>query len=237
MKQYIAIISLLLISLSVQSQELKMADFRAVYAKVKGLKRYGYVTKMTGIFPNGKSDQTETISYIDMDKSFLAYKSDIEQVILTPKWFYKASFQEEYVSIFEVNKYRQKYPGAAGDLSAAFKSTVAIDYIDSAVSRYGKLKSGRKQGNLYVFEFSFPQDSYLKSLVFKFDTQSGLPHSMAMRMGTEDDYGRKMDMSILCDGYTRTFSDDVFNTAPYFSVSGSKAVLLKYKKYKLTTIL
>lgn len=237
MQKYIVTLCLLLISLAAQSQELKMADFRAAYAKVKALKRYGYVTRTTGIFPNGKSDQTQTTSYIDMDKSCLAYKSELEQVILTPKWFYKANFQEEYVSIFDINKYKQKYPGRMGDLSAAFKSTVAIDYIDSAVSRYGKLKSGKKNGNLYVFEFSFPEDNYLKSLVFKFDNQSGLPHSMTMRMGTEDDYGRKMDMTVLCDGYTRNFSDDVFNTSPYFSVNGSKALLLKYKKYKLTTIL
>lgn len=237
MKKYIAIIVVLIAGLSARAQELKMADFRAAYAKVKTLKRYAFVTKMTGIFPNGKSDQTETSSFIDMEKNYLTYKSDIEQVILTPKWFYKANFQEEYVSIFELNKYRQKYPGSMGDLSAAFKSTMAIDYIDSAISRYGKLKSARKNGNLQVFEFSFPQDSYLKSLVFKFDPQSGLPHSMIMKMGSEDDYGRKMDINVICDGYTRNFSDEVFNTSPYFSINGGKAVLLKYKKYKLTTIL
>lgn len=237
MKKILVFIIAIAASLSAQCQDLGMADFKKAYAKIRALKRYTYVSKTSAVFPNGQKDEMKTTSFIDIEKGNLAYKSDIEHVILNAKWFYKVNFNESFVSIFDVNKYRQKYPGAAGDLSAIFRSATALDHMDSLIAKHGKLVSARRSGDISVFEFSFPKEADLRSFVLKFDEKNGLPRSVQMRTENEDNYGRKMEMNILCEGYSRNVPDAEFDTSKYFTTNGTKATLLKYNKFKLTTIL
>lgn len=237
MKNISIILYLVCANLISYAQDLGMSDFKNAYSKIRALKRYTYVSKMTGIFPNGNKDEMKTTTFIDAESGKLAYKNALEHTILNTNWFYKVNFQEEFVSVFNVNSYKNKYPGAMGDLASIFKSATALDYIDTMIMRQGKLIKATKNGNISLFEFSFSKEADLKSFVLKFDNNTGLPQTITMKTVNEDDFGRKMEMNIICEGYSREVPETAFETSGFFSVNGAKVTLLKYKNYKLTSIL
>lgn len=236
-KIYGIILLLLTFTYNSGAQSLNVSDFRAVVGKIKQLNRYSYNTVTTAVFPNGKTDVLKTTTYMDTRKMNYAYKTDHEQVIMNNKWFFRAHHSRKFVSVFDLKKYSEKYPGPSGDLSAVFKSSLATDFLDSVVTSGGKLKTAKREGNIASFEFEFHKDAPLKSLVLKFNESSGLPEYIYMNTSYEDRYGKKTSYKIVCNGYTGTFSDAAFNTDDLFSVSGGKVSMLKYKNYKISSIL
>lgn len=226
----------LVLSLDVLSQNLSLADFKSVSSKIRSLKRYSYVAKITGQFPNGQKDVMTTTTYMDANKSSMAYKNEIEQVIVNQHWFYKVNHPEKYVSIFDIKKYQQKYPGPKGDISSLFNSTMSADFLDSAVIKVGKLTTAKRVGNISIFEFTFSKEVPLQTFILKFDNSTGLPQSIAMRTVNQDEYGRPMEISVYCDSYSNSFPESVFETNNLFNLNKGKVNLLKFKQYKVSTI-
>lgn len=233
----ILIITLLFLSNLLFAQKLTLGDFKEVSAKIRSMKRYGYTTTMTGIFPNGQKDELVTTTFMDLEKKNYAYKNKIEQVILNSTWFYRANHSGKSVSVFDVNKYKARYKGEQGNLAAIFNSSLSADFLDSLVVKEGKLKVAKKEGSVSIFEFEFAPQASLKSLIIKFDHSKGMLQSIFMHTVGEYGAGRRSEYKILCSGYSSTFSDAEFDTKNLFSVSGSKANLLKYKNYKVSSIL
>lgn len=236
MKNLIYLLLLLTCASSLHAQDLKLSDFKIVLHKIKMIDKYTYVNRTSAIFPNGQKDEMTTSTFIDKSSNKLAYRNEIEHIILNAQWFYKVSFAEQYVSIFDVNSYKKKYGAQQGDLAAVLKSVDAVNLIDTLVNNHGKLLKGKQNGNISEFEFEFAKDSYLKSFILKFDNTTGLPNLVYFKSVSEDPYGRKIEMNVTCEGYKKDFPLSEFDTAKFFSKVGSKVTLHKYSKYKLTTI-
>lgn len=232
----IAILSHALVTSS-RAEALDMADFKAVIAKIKVLNRYSYAMTTTATFPNGQTSVMRTNTFMDIKKMNYAYRTDKEQVILNRKWFYKAMHDRKVVSVFDVNKYAEQYPGPTGDLTMIFRSTLSSDLLDSLITLGARLKSAKKQGNISSFEFEFGKEAALKSMIVKFNSSTELPESIYMHSVYIDEAGRTTSYKILCDAYSSSFPDTEFNADSYFSVSGKKVTLLKFKNYTISSIL
>jgi hypothetical protein len=236
MKNITLLLSCFFLSINLCAQDLNIKDFKEVLKKIRLIDRYTYVNKTTAMFPNGQKDEMNTTTFIDKANNKLAYRNEVEHVILNNQWFYKVNFSEEFVSIFDVNSYKKKYGSDLGNLTAVFKSVDAVDLLDTLVSKHGRLFNANRKGNVSEFEFQFDKEFYLKSFVLKFDNASGLPISVFFKLVSEDPFGRKIEMNVRCDGYKKDFPVSEFETSKFFSKVGSKVTLHRYPKYKLTTI-
>jgi hypothetical protein len=221
------------------AQSLTMKDFALVAAKIKALKTYSYETETSATFPDGKKEKMNTTLYMDAPQKRLSYKTSFQTVILTGKWFYKVDHAEKYVSVFDVARYKAKYKNAQADLQEIFNTNLTSVFLDSVLLPTAKLVSGKKEGALLSFSFSFPKDSYIKEMILVYNSSKNLPEQIRIRTFQPDGYNksRGTTLEMKCGRYTATIPETVFNMDQYFQVSGGKAVLKQYKNYKLSAIL
>jgi len=240
-KNMIVLLACLSMVLPSWAQSLTMNDFKQVVEQIKKMSRYSYVTDIDAVFPDGKKDSRKNILYMDAAKKLLFFKNKDEQMVMNSQWFYKASHYQKYVSIFDIARYRERYKGAMGDLSSIFKNSSTATFLDSVLVQQGKIKSGKRIGDLSSYDFSFPKESYLQSVQIIFNHATGLPMTITMRTFFAEPYGDNAQAgttySMRCHSYTTNFSDDVFSIASLFTVTGGKAQLLQFKNYKLSSIL
>lgn len=240
-KHIIVLLACLSLVLPAWAQSLTMNDFKQVVAQIKKMSRYSYVTDIDAVFPNGKKDSRKNILYMDADKKLLFFKNKDEQMIMNSQWFYKVNHAQKYVSIFDIARYRERYKGEMGDLSAIFRNSSAATFLDSVLVQQGKLKSGKRIGDLSSYDFTFPEVSFLKSVQIIFNHATGLPMTITMSTFYAEPYEDNADAGTTYNtrshSYTTTFSDDVFNISSLFKVSAGKAQLLQFKNYKLSSIL
>lgn len=226
---------------TVWAQDATMADFRAVVAQMKALKTYSYETTTNAVFPNGKKDRMVTTVYMDGPGKRLCYKTNVQVLLLTNQWAYKADHRSKNVSVFNVVKYNDRYKKALPELDAVFKSSLAATFMDSVVLRSGKLVSAKKKGDMTTYTLHFPRDFGIEEIVIAYDNARKLPESVRIKTfqagdleGTRE---RGMHMETISRGYTTNVPEAVFNVQQYFKIQGGKVVLTQFKNYKVSSIL
>lgn len=240
-KHILLLLACLSLVISSGAQSLTMTDFRQVVDQIKKMSRYSYVTDIDAVFPDGKKESRKNTVYMDAEKKLLFLKNKDEQTIMNNQWFYKVNHIRKYVSLFDVARYRERYKGDMGDLSAIFKNSATATFLDSVLVQQGKVKSAKRIGDLSSYDFTFPEGAYLQSVQIIFNHATRLPMTITTRAFYAEPYGEddKAGTMIIMrsHSYTSTFSDEIFNVQSLFTVSGGKAQLLQYKNYKLSSIL
>ena len=223
------------------AQDATMADLRVAVAQMKALKTYSYETTTNATFPNGKKDQMVTTVYMDGLGKRLCYKTNVQVLLLTNQWAYKADHRSKNVSVFNVVKYNDKYKKALPELETVFKSSLAATFMDSVVLRSGKLVSARRKGDVMTYTLHFPKDFSIEEIVIAYDNARKLPESVRIKTFQAGDLeGRRekgMYMETISKGYTATVPEAVFNVQQYFKEQGGKVALTQFKNYKVSSIL
>lgn len=223
------------------AQDAGMADLKAVVNRLKSLKNYQYQTENNAVFPNGQKDHNTTYVYMDGDHKRLCYRNNLQVLLLTDKWAYRADHRTQRVSVFNVVKYNDRYKKAMPELDAVFKNNIAATFMDSILVRYGTLKSAKRKGNLVTFTIGFPKELAVETMIIVYDNSRQLPESITIRtFYPGDDSGnrsRGTTYETISKGYSLSVTDRDFDTGRYFRVNGSKVTLTQFKNYKVSSIL
>lgn len=218
-----------------------MADLKQVVARMKSLSTYSYQTENRAIFPNGQTDKNVTTVLMDGRRKRLCYKNNLQVLLLTDKWAYKADHRTKQVSVFNVVKYNDRYKKSLPELDAVFKSNLTATFLDSVLLRSGKLKSAKREGNLTTFKVGFSPDYYVEEMVIVYNHQRQLPESITIRSFYAGDQQRTRakgtTYETISKNYSETITESDFDTGHYFKVNGTKVALAQYKNYKVSSIL
>ncbi len=223
------------------AQDATMADLHAIAGQMKALKTYSYETTTNAVFPNGKKDQKVTTVYMDGGRKRLSYKTNVETLLLTDRWAYKADHRHKTVSVFNVVKYNDKYKKALPELETVFKNNLAATFLDSVVLRSGKLVAAKKNGAMTTFRLRFPEDFSIEEMTIVYDNNRKLPESIHIKSFYAGDLSGARDkgtrIETVSKGYTLSVPETVFNTEQYFRIQNGKVVLSQFKNYKVSSIL
>lgn len=223
------------------AQQGTMADLMRVTAKLRALKTYSYQTETNARFPNGKTDRMKTEVYMDGPQKRLCYKTNLQVLLLTPKWAFKADHRNKTASVFDVVKYNAKFKNALPELEEVFKSNLAANYLDSLVMKKAKLTSAKRTGTVMTYKLGFPDGFYIREMIIAYDEQKELPEEIRI-VSSYDKNGKASEekgtsYETVCKGYSKTVPEKVFDMGQYFRIMGNKAQLQQYKNYKLSAIL
>lgn len=223
------------------AQEAGMADLREIVNRLKDMKTYSYETVTKGVFPGGQKDQMTTTVYMDGPRKRLCYRNEHVILLLTPQWAYKVDHENKNVSIFDVVRYNKKYKEALPELETVFKNNLAVLYLDSVLLRSGKLVSAKRKNNKGTFTVRFPAGYAVEEMVIVYNYDARLPESVTMKSffpgndGSNRSQGTQMET--VSRNYTATIPESVFDTQQYFSIQRGKAILARFKNYKVSSIL
>lgn len=223
----------------------KLKELKSIFDALKGLKTYSYEMDLHAVFPDGSKDKIHSEIYMDKANERLYYVTDLQVMLLNKKWFYQVEHPGKKVRVFDVTKYNKKYKDQLPELKEVFNTDAVTMFIDSFLVQYAKIKSYAKEGNIATFTLSFPDGSHIKEFVLKYDYDKQLPALLKLKVqqsegdGIAED-GRKrktITYDYLCSKYNKTIPEQLFNPHQFFEFKNGKVTLLKYKEYKLFTII
>ena len=241
--RYSLLIALIVFAATATAQQPGMADLKAVFNRFKSYATYSFDAEMHAVFPNGKKEEMHTAVYMDKPGKRLCYTTSEQVLILTRQWAYQADHKAKCVSIFDVEKYDQKYKKYLPGLEEVFASDITSLYIDSVLLKSAKLKSSLRKAGKSTYNLSFPEGMVIKEMTIVVNDASGLPESITLRSfhprsdGSWNKSAGGTTYEVTCRNYTNTVPDKVFDTARYFLIKGGKASLVQYKNYKLLATL
>jgi outer membrane lipoprotein-sorting protein len=231
----------LLVSLSVMeasAQNGSIAEVKPVFEKMKAIKSYSYESLTTAVFPNGQKDQQHTKVYMDRLNKKLSYKTEQQLVMLNQYWLFRADHENKTASVFDVSKYDKKNKDVLPQIESVFQYDMASVFMDSVLSRYGKLLSTTKKNSLVTYKIGFKEEgAALKEMTIVYNSVTQLPESIYFRIENEIQSGRKVRMDILCNNYSVIVPQSVFDEKQYFNIVKGKPVLVQFKNYKLYSVL
>jgi hypothetical protein len=115
---------------------------------------------------------------------------------------------------------------------------MASVFMDSVLSRYGKLLSTTKKNSLITYKIGFKEEgAALKEMTIVYNSTTQMPESIYFRMENEIQNGKKVKMEIVCNNYSTAVPPSVFDEKQYFNIVKGKPVLVQFKNYKLYSVL
>jgi hypothetical protein len=220
------------------AQNGSMADLKPVFDKMKATKSYSYESLTTAVFPNGQKDQQHTRVYMDRLNKKLSYKSEQQLVMLNQYWLFRADHENKTASVFDVSKYDKKNKDVLPQIESVFQYDMASVFMDSVLSKYGKLLSTTKKDGLITYKIGFREEgAALKEMTIIYNSVTQLPERIYFRMENQIQSGKKVKMDITCSNYSIVVPQSVFDEKQYFNIVKGKPVLVQFKNYKLYSVL
>lgn len=236
MRKIISAIVVMLLGSAAFAQQSSMKDLQAVFSHLKALKTYSFENHTNATFSNGQSDAVVTKVYMDKARQCLFYTNKGETLLLNNKWVYKADHINKATQVFDLTAYNKRNKKVLPVMQTLFQYDVISEFVDSVVMKYGKLLSSKKDGALTTYNIGFPSTASLKQVLIVYNEVSQLPESISIKTLTGEG-GRKMESEIVCNNYKSNVPAAVFDEHVYFSVAGGKVSLMKYKNYKVYSLL
>ncbi len=213
-----------------------LKDVQEVFSQMKSLHEFGYNYTIDAVFPDGSKDQMRGEMYRSIPKDITYSSSDDITYFATKKWIYQADHVHKQVVVSSVKN--QGKNRAAGTPS---NSDFFSEFVDSFLMRYSKLDYSSQSHDTLKLHISFTTAyTTFKSMDIAYNTASKLPIKIVLITFYHEPWQTRGDKTgtrktITCDHYRA--SEKNIAMSNFFSVSGNKVVLKKYKTYQLKTIL
>lgn len=211
-----------------------ITELKPVFEKLKSLKSYSYESQTTALFPNGQKDQQHAKVYMDRLNKKLSYKTEQQLVVLNASWLFQADHEHHTASVFNVSKYDNKHKDVLPQIESIFQYDMASMFMDSVLTKYGKLLSTTQSNNLVTYKVGFRDPgAALKEMNIVYNTVTQLPEQISFKMESPMQGGKKVKMEIVCKNYNTQVPASVFDEKQYFNLVKGKPVLVQFKNYKL----
>lgn len=209
-----------------------------IFYSVISARRMHYSYNMGATFPDGTTQTLKGEVFVNADAHELYNDNQLQTIIFTGKWTYKADHGEKVVYIMDNEKHMSKNHLADMQKGVFEKSAIA-EYLDSMVLKKSKVKSFRNSNDTITAELVFPPDFMVRSMSLVYDRAHKKLISYSVRtfapwrgIGAKKNSGTSN--YITCSGFGEG-DDKVFSTGNYFIVSNNKVALKKYNGYKLSS--
>lgn len=230
-----------MVSANAQESDLNLKDFSSVLNHLGSLPSFQYSSVTNAVFADGKKEVMHTFVAVDKKSKSVWYKNDFQLLIFNKSWTFGVNFVDKAVTIFNNQKYEQ-YKKVMPNPNQFFNKNPLSELIDTTMLKIGKLTFAKRKGDLGTFKMEFPKSFYIRNIILVFDYENGLPQSFYVRYVRSA--GRSFEGSeqasifeTVSKDYTITPDIKLFDTAPYFKMVGKKIILLKYKNFKVNSIL
>ncbi|MBS1780256.1 MAG: hypothetical protein JST70_13070 [Bacteroidetes bacterium] len=214
-----------------------LKDVQEVFSRMKSLRDFGYDYTVDAIFPDGTKDQMRGEMYRSASKNITYSYSDDITYMATKKWVYQADHKHRQVFVYGVKSQAGNKEGSGTPPGSDFFG----EFVDSFLMRYSKLDYSSISHDTLKFHISFTTSyTAFKSMDIVYNKASKLPIKIVLNAFYHEPWQTRGDKTgtrktITCDHYHTSEKNMDMNN--YFTVSGNKIVLKKYKTYQLKTIL
>ncbi|HVW96811.1 MAG TPA: hypothetical protein VHA56_12650 [Mucilaginibacter sp.] len=217
--------------------QLSLKDVQEVFLQMKSLHDFGYDYTIDALFPDGSKDQTRGEMYRSLSKDITYSSNDDITYMATKKWVYQADHKHRQILVYGV----KSRAGKKGDFNAQAGADFFGEFVDSFLMRYSKLDYSSVSHDTLKFHISFTTGyTAFKTMDIVYNRASKLPIKIVLNAFYHEPWQTRGDKTgtrktITCDHYHT--SEKNMDMSNYFTVSGNKVVLKKYKTYQLKTIL
>lgn len=231
---------LLLVPLCAQVQRKDARDVvHRVLGELKTMQQVSYSYEMSVSFPDGTRQKLKGQVHMNNKEKEMYNDNDLQTVIYTSRWSYKANHSDKEVVIVNNEKHLSKNYRAEMERQM-FQNTALGFFLDSIVMRSALVKRYEKKHDTIDIDLSFPEEYAVKGMHFSYDDGKKQLISYSM-MTYESDKGyytgkdnTGTSHNIKCSGFN-TADTKQFRTDNYFLVSNNKVTLKKYTGYKVNS--
>lgn len=219
------------------SQVGAMEQARNILKEAISAKDVSYSYTMIASYPNGQSGKLWGTMYLSSTKRQLVNDNNAYTMLYDSHWFYKADHETKIVTIVNLDK---EYPADEKQRieQDVFGKAVVMEFVDSLLFRFGRIKSYTARHDTLRFEFEI-SDDFVKSLTLAYDNK----HKCIVDYGfktfsptdIEGETVNGIEQTVLCNHFRRGNKGVSRSASDFFDVKGGQVKLKKYTKYKVDT--
>lgn len=206
---------------------------------LKTMNRVSYDYEMLITYPDGNKQGIKGAVFIDNANKEMYNESDLQTVIFTGRWSYKADHVQKEVVIVNNEKHlNKKYRTEMEE--QLFHNNSLSGFLDSVVLKKAQVKSYSRTNDTVRAELIFPKTHMIRSLSFSYDDahKKFVSYSVTTFVPWTGDEKLKNNGTtnyIKCSRFAEGEKASGLALNGYFVVSGNKAILKKYTNYKLNS--
>lgn len=210
---------------------------KAILSGLKDIKEVGYSYAMSITYPDGNSQQLDGKVYVDNNNKQLFNENNLQTIVYTGKWSYKADHTEKEVVIVNNDKHVNKEHRKEMEKQLFENGSLGV-FLDSIVMKRATVKSYRNSNDTIRIELSFPAGYAIRSINISYDNghQKMVSYSMSTFYPWEGSLpGKKKGTTnnITCTNFSGAGVTPSFSIDKYFVLDNGKLALKKYNSYKL----